>query len=399
MNRSLYMLLILLTSIPLRGICQEKISSDPEIPIVAWYSIPPVETSLARYRELKETGINISLTFFNDAESMSAALDTALKAGIKLILYCPELKTDPEKTVRRFMNHPAVAGYMLQDEPNTADFPALARWAQRIEKVDNSHFCYLNLFPDYATEEQLGAGSYSDYVGRFVREVPMKFISFDHYPVLGDSLRADWYENLEVVSDAASRAGKPFWAFALSVAHGRYPIATLPQLRLQIFSDLAYGAQAIQYFTYWTPVDTTWNFNNGPITAEGKRSVAYDRIRQVNREVNCLSGVFYGAKVISVSHTGLIPGGTRPLATLPPAVRSLRTVGTGAVVSHLENGSNSYLVIVNRDFKSPLTLYIKCAPYVDRILKDGTRVQASAYQEQTEIDPGDLAVYGWNNGK
>lgn len=380
--------------------CQEKIPPDKQIPILAWYSIPPDQTSLSRYLELKESGITCNLSSFNDAESMSKALDTAQKAGIKMIVYCPELKTDPEKTVSRFMNHPAVAGYMLQDEPNRAAFPELAEWAKRIRKTDDSHFCYLNLFPNYATEEQLGTKTYQEHVDLFIKEVPVQFISFDHYPVLGDSLRANYYENLEIISEAARKAGKSFWAFALSVAHAKYPIPTLAQLRLQVFSDLAYGAQGIEYFTYWTPpFDTIWKYNNGPITSEGKRSVVYDRVRQVNKEIESLSPVFYGAKVISVAHTGIIPQGTRPLTRLPNSVKVLRTEGTGALVSLLENGPVTYLAIVNRDFKNPMTLYFECDNNVKKVMKDGTEVPANAYQSVKEIDPGDIAIYKWITGK
>jgi hypothetical protein len=374
---------------------QSKAESAKKIPILAWYSIPPDQTTLARYQELKESGINCNLSFFNDAASMSRALDTAQKAGIKMIAYCPELKTATETTVRQFMNHPALAGYMLRDEPNRSDFPELAEWAGKIRRTDESHFCYLNLFPNYASEEQLGTKTYKEHVDLFVKEVPVQFISFDHYPVIGDSLRANWYENLEIIAAAAEKAGKPFWAFALAVAHGKYPIPSLAQLRLQVFSDLAYGAQGLEYFTYWTPYDTTWNFNNGPITPEGKRSVVYDRIREVNREIDNLSTVFLGAKVISVRHTGIIPQGTRELADLPKQIKVLRTEGTGAVVSHLQNGASSYIVIVNRDFKYPMTLEIECDNGVDIIRKDGTAVPANLYQSKTEIDPGDIAIYRW----
>jgi hypothetical protein len=322
-----------------------------------------------------------------------------MKAGIKMIVYCPELKTATEKTVKRFMNHPAVAGYMMRDEPNTADFPELAVWAKKIRKTDDNHFVYLNLFPNYATEEQLGSKTYQEHVDQFVKEVPVQFISFDHYPVLGDSLRANWYENLEIISDAASKAGKPFWAFALSVAHGKYPIATEAQMKLQVFSDLAYGAQGIEYFTYWTPFDTTWNFNNAPITLDGRRTVVYDRIREVNKEIESLSYVFLGARVISVSHTGIIPQGTKPLTELPKPFKSLKTEGTGAVVSHLQNGTKSYLVIVNRDFKNPMTLNIECEKNVKKVFRDGTSVPANAYQEKTEVDPGDVAIYSWITDK
>lgn len=379
--------------------CQDKIKPVNQIPILAWYSIPPEETTVSRYLELKESGITHNLSFFNDAGSMSGALDTAWKAGIKMIVYCPELKTATEKTVKRFMDHPAVAGYMLRDEPNRSDFPELAEWAGKIRKTDDNNFCYLNLFPNYATEEQLGTKTYQEHVDIFVREVPVQFISFDHYPILGDSLRANWYENLEIISEAARKSAKPFWAFALSVAHGKYPVPTIAQLRLQVFSDLAYGAQGIQYFTYWTPFDTTWNFNNAPVTLDGKRTVVYDRIREVNTEIASLSGIFLGAEVISVSHTGLTPQGTMPLTILPKPIRILKTEGTGAVVSYLKNGTNSYLVIVNRDFKNPLNLYIDCENYVKRIFKDGSSTPANAYQSKTEIDPGDIAIYSWITDK
>jgi hypothetical protein len=394
MNIKSYLLLasFLVVTIPARS--QEKLQKGKEIPILAWYSIPPEQTSVSRYLELKDAGFTHNLSFFNDAETMAKGLDTARLAGIKMIVYCPELKSATKETVRRFMNHPAVAGYMLRDEPNRADFPELADWAKKIRSADNSHFCYLNLFPNYATEQQLGTKSYGEHVNLFVSEVPVQFISFDHYPVLGDSLRANWYENLEIISEAAKKAGKPFWAFALSVAHGKYPVPTIAQLRLQVFSDLAYGAQGIQYFTYWTPFDTTWNFNNGPITLEGKRTPVYDRVRQVNKEIQDLSFVFSGAKVLSVSHTGCtVPMGTKMLSALPDEIKELKTEGTGAVVSLLVNNGIRYLAIVNRDFKTPMRLTIECTPVVKRVLKDGSLVDADKYQTQMEIDPGDISVY------
>ncbi|MEI6048713.1 MAG: beta-galactosidase [Bacteroidota bacterium] len=375
---------------------QNKINNSDQIPVLAWYSIPQEETNLFRYQELKETGITLSLSNFSDVESMSQALDTAQKAGIKMIISCPELKTKTEETVKRFMNHPALAGYMLRDEPNRTDFPALGEWAKKIRSIDDNHFCYLNLFPNYANEQQLGTKTYKEHVDLFMKEVSLQLLSFDHYPVLGDSLRYNWYENLEIISDAARKAGKPFWAFALSVDHGPYPIPTVAQLRLQVFSDLAYGAQGIQYFTYWTPYDTIWKFNNAPVTLEGKRTVVYDRVKQVNGEIKNLSGVFLGASVISVAHTGAkIPVGTNQLLELPQPVKTLKTEGTGAVVSVLKNGVNSYLIIVNRDFKNTMKLSIECDAKVKKVFKDGSVLPANLYKSDTEIDPGDIAIYTW----
>ncbi|HNW57383.1 MAG TPA: beta-galactosidase [Bacteroidales bacterium] len=398
MKKVLFFLLVISTYLLSCKEQTKNIKEDKQIPIIAWYSIPANETTLSRYEELKETGITYNLGFFPDSKSMAIALDTAQKAGIKMFVSCPELKTNTEETVKRFMNHPAVAGYMLRDEPGRKDFPELGEWAKKIQAVDNIHPCYLNLFPNYASEEQLGTKTYKEHVDLFIREVPLQLLSFDHYPVIGDSLRYQYYENLEIISEAAKNAGKPFWAFSLSVAHGPYPVPTAAQLRLQVFSDLAYGAQGIQYFTYWTPNDTAWNFNNGPISRDGKRTVVYDRVKQMNREIKGLSDIFMGASVTSVSHTGdIIPRGTKPLTTLPEHIKSLKTEGLGAVVSVLKNGQYTYLVIVNRDFKNSMKLSIECDKEVRRVFKDGTSVPANAYQPAIEVDPGDITIYSWTN--
>ncbi len=169
--------------------------ADQEILTLAWYSVPSNETSLLRYMELKETGITHNLTFFPDAEMMAKGLDTAQKAGIKMIVYCPELKTN-----------------------------------------------------------------------------------------------------------------------------------------------------------------------------------------------------------VSVAHTGSsIPRGTKLLEKLPPEIKTLKTEGTGAVISLLKNSTNSYLAVVNRDFRNPMDLYIECDAKVKRVFKDGTSVPASLYQNNTEIDAGDIAIFMWED--
>lgn len=375
-----------------------KIESTGELPILAWHSIPADSTTLERFLEMKDIGINTHFSGYPDADAMERALDLAEQAGIKIIISCPELSEEPEKTVIRFMNHPALAGYFLRDEPNTSAFPELAAWAKRIRATDDNHFCYLNLLPTYAPLDMLQAESYRDYVHRFDQEVPLQLLSFDHYPIVGDHYRPDWYENLEIFSDEARKAGKPFWAFALATAHDPYPIPDLSHLRLQMYSNLAYGAQGLQYFTYWTPgKNPNWNFHHGPIGLDGKRTDVYDKIKTLNTELQALSGVFLGAEVISVRHTGdSIPQGTVALTELPEQVKALETEGEGAVVSLLQNKEKQFLVIVNRDFKNRMQLHIELAPGVKRIMKDGSIVDASLYSDTMMVDPGDAMIYMLN---
>lgn len=180
-------LLLLFTRI---GQAQERLDLSAQIPIVAWYGIRANEATVERFKELKEAGFTINFSEYSSLEEVEKALDAAHKVGVQLIIACPELRKEPEKTVRKFMEHPAVAGYFLRDEPVVTDFAALGDWAKRIQAVDNRKFCYLNLFPTGGEEHLrfLGVQNYREYITRFNKEVPLPFLSFDHYPVLGDNV-------------------------------------------------------------------------------------------------------------------------------------------------------------------------------------------------------------------
>ena len=373
-----------------------------QIPTIACYGVPQKQLSIARYQEFRASGITQSYDVFTDANAMETALNLAQKAGVKLFVSCPELTVNPEGIVKRFMNHPALAGYYIADEPRVPSFPALASLVKRIRAIDDKHICYINLLPNYATADVLGAISYEDYLNSYINEVPTQIISFDYYPVIGvdnPTLRSEWYSNLEIVAKYAKRAHKPFWAFVLSIAFTPYPSSTLGALRLQAYSNLAYGAQGIQYFTYWAIEDGGRNnFHNSPISIDGKKTDMYGKIQEVNREIKNLSGVFFGAKMISVAHTGnIIPAGCKRLVQLPKPIKWLKTYGVGAVVAVLKKNNESFLVVVNRDFINDMTLTIKCAKGVSRILKDGLSTSQSLSTDILKLGPGDVIIYKWND--
>lgn len=371
-------------------------TTRPTIPIHAWVGIPQEQTSVERYKELAECGFTTSFSGFSSVKSALAALDSAQAAGVKLFISLPQLEKDPEGTVRLLQNHPALAGYHLRDEPSAGDFADLAPWTARIQAVDKAHPCYINLFPTYASAEQLGCPTYQEHVDRFVKLVPVPFMSFDHYPVVGNALRADWYQNLEIIRNASLAAHKPFWAFVLSVAHGPYPVPTPAHLRVQAYSDLAYGAQCIQYYTYWTPVDATWNYRDGPIDAKGNRTATYARVRDMNREIRALAPVFIGSDVLSVGHTGQLPAGTKQYEPQAP-VLSLKTGGAGAVVSILSQPERRYLVIVNRDINNnlPLSIRFDAAVGVARLDKAPEVQPLRDGAFDGELSPGDICIFTW----
>ncbi len=161
-----------------------------------------------------------------------------------------------------------------------------------------------------------------------------------------------------------------------------------------MYSDLAYGAQGIQYFTYWTPIGKE-NFHNGPIGRDGKPTDVYQKLTQLNHEIKELSDVFLGDRVVYVAHTGNIPKGAKSLEHLPKPIADLHTDNIGAVVSILKNNGKTYLMVVNHDFTDNMNLSIRCMPGVSQVLKDGTSVKQNQDANKINIGPGDIALFSW----
>ena len=384
----------------------ESLAQGPGVPVLAWAGVPYDKASPERFAELAAAGFTHNFSGANNAETMQKVLDLAHAEGVKQFISYPELEADPEAAARRFKDHPGNGGYYLRDEPGASLFPKLAAWAKRIQSVDNVNPCYVNLFPTYGNPGQWETPDYPKYIERFVAEVPTPMLSFDHYPVhregkdaSGDRVRGDYYYNLEVCAAAARNAKRPLWAFVLATAHSPYPIAEINHMRFQAFSNLAYGAQVMQYFTYWTVKSDVWNFHQGPIEQDGSRTPTYDRVRQVNAEIQALRGAFVGSKVLSVGHTGEnIPHGTTRFSPVAPLKSFDASGSAGAVVSLLENGPRRYLVVVNRDLHKPMTLRATFdeTAAVSLARKDGGLSPVSNGSHEGPVEPGDVAVFAWS---
>ena len=371
--------------------------AKPEIPILAWYSIPAGQYSTPeRYRELREAGFTLSFAHIYSYEDAVKALDLCAGAGLKSIFMCPELETEPEATVAKVKDHPGLGGYFLRDEPGNDAMDALGEWARRIQSVDSVHPCYLNLLP----EQVFGHDGYIEHLRLFDEKVGLPQFSYDHYPIhqteAGVRLNPEFFDNLELVSKAARRAGKPFWAFALSTAHMSYPVPPIAHLRLQLYADLCYGAQCLQYFTYWNPGTETWDFHEAPIKQDGRRSPVYELVREMNREIQARAFVFLGSTVESVCHMGkTIPQGTTRRTAPPQHFRKLDSGDSGALVSILRNGGHRYVVVQNTSPTDPIDLQIETDETVTMIRPDGTGVPAHLYGPLFILEAGNILVFSY----
>lgn len=339
--------------------------SEVRVPILGWHSIPENELSLDRFRKLADMGLTHSLMHYSPAGN-ARALEYAAQTGVKLFVGDERFARPGEElkhAVETYRNHPAVAGYLLRDEPSVGDFASLAAARDALETVDPAHWSYVNLLPIYASAAQLGCATYPEHIRRFLLEFRPEVLSFDHYGILeGDQLRGDYFQNLEWIRQISLEFGTPFWAFALTCPHKPYPMPTLGHIRFQAWSNFAYGAKGLQYFTYWTPNPGTWDFHDAPIRLDGTRSATWDALKAFNQEVQACADILLNGRAVAVYHTEPLPTGTHGLDDSSPF--SHVDGGEAIVAVHQLPDAKRYALIVNRSFTKAVTLRLTLQDWV-----------------------------------
>lgn len=329
-------------------------------PIVTYWAGPPLTEAVAA--QLAEGGWN--LVWATEKE-----LDTASKYGLRAQLQdpllSPESLDDPERRAKldalidRVRNHPALYSYFLRDEPNARDFPALGRLVEYLRQRDPAHLAYINLFPTYATNEQLGTQgdtvtAYREHLRLYLETVKPDLISYDHYQFRADGDGDQYFLNLSLIREFALRSNLPFlnivqacsWTPSMRVPNG-------DELRYLVYTTLAYGAQGISYYVYCWP-----NHVGGMAKPDGTPTPLYHAARVLNREFAAIAEQLQPLSSLAVYHVGSLPPGAVPLpADAPFRITGKNHSEPGFVLGHFgEPGrSPTHVVVVNLNYRSQVT--------------------------------------------
>ena len=393
--------------------------AEQEFLISYWYGPPKAETTLKRYQEIAECGFTAVLppAEGSDVETNKKILDLCKQTGLKAFVEDSRLlaeKPDAAGFARNldavladYAAHPALAGYFLTDEPHASQFPLLAAVNGYLSKKDPGHVPFINLLPNYASPEQLGADTYEQYVGRFIKTVRPALVSWDHYALLGGDLiaageRPEYFQNLETVRKQATEADVPFVQIILSVPHLFYRDPSEAELRWQVFTTLAYGAKGVLYFTYWTPFapeEKQQGFRNAIIGADGQRTPKYEQVKRLNARIKALAPTLLKLRPVAAYHTDPVPPGAQPLDPKGPVARA---AGGELLIGWLKDGAKDYLFLVNRSLKKTSTAQLTLtgpARGVDEASQDrpGTlttaRFDPATGVLETSLEPGEGRLF------
>ncbi len=416
--------LILLAAIMLAGALPAHAWKQDHFVVTVWGPAPVTDEWQA---VCKDEGYTLSW-------ASAGNLDIVQKAGLKALLSGPLLEDpkvldNPEQKARLdalidgVKKHPAMWAYYLVDEPGATAFEDWGRMAAYVRERDPDHLVWINLYPTYASLEQLnisaseiakksdigdqifmaGAGdaasqqrvaAYREYLRKYVEVVKPDMISYDHYTFFKERDGTQFFLNLELVREAALKANVPFMNIVQSCAYfDDWRIPSKQEMRLQVYSTMAYGGRGISYFKYHAPAHQRGLYRDGV-----RSSLALD-VAALNKEMGALGPELMKLGSVGIYHTEPIPSGARAVpADCPIQIQSQAPCVLGLFTDRVQ--PNAFMV-VNRDCSKPARVRLTMARGITGLREFDRKTRKwvgywTAKNGQTasvELQPGDGRLF------
>lgn len=190
--------------------------------------------------------------------------------------------------------HPAVSMVTIGDEPSALDFPYYNDFVKRLHRLLPRQTAHINLHPCYPPVEAdfgyIGATNYYEYIDKYMENVPLDYLSYDHYlysTLPRQESMGPFLRNFKIVADACRRTGRRFWFVPqVNTKDVRVEI-TEQKLRYQANMAMAFGAETLVW-ACWT--EGWWEMN--VLDTNGVKTVQYDRLKRVNAEIKGIAPRF-----------------------------------------------------------------------------------------------------------
>jgi hypothetical protein len=354
-------------------------------------------------RQMAEGGFN--LVWCTERE-LDVAQRHGLRAQLRDGLLSPASLDDPARRekldalIARVRSHPALYSYYITDEPSAAEFPGLGKLVAYLRQRDPAHLAYINLYPTYANNQQLGTQgdtvtAYREHLRQYVEIVNPSLVSYDHYQFATGGDLDGYFLNLAMIRTSAEKAGVPF--LNIVQACSWTPVRRVPQpdeMRYLVYTTLAYGGQGISYYVYCHPGHT-----GGIALADGTPTPIYHALKPLHREFVAIAGELQRLESLAVYHTGMTPPGAVPLPKdapfrLDPPVLSMDYKPPERVRGMLLGysgvaGKPSHVMVVNLDYKVEAVVTLVGPANLDTFdAPAGTWSSAGSPRAELRLPPG-----------
>lgn len=233
-----------------------------------------------------------------------------------------------------FVDHPALWGVNMIDEPDAPAYGPIQNAAAAFYKGTDKLMPYVNLFPSYANNDQLGeypkenffswissaffdhfcngTMSYKMYTSDYINTIDTDYICLDYYPysaevnAKGETVKCTgtgWLRNLDMLAEACRETDRDLWV--ITQAAGETPDGKgenesgaprwcdeKSDINQQAYASMAFGTKAIIHGLYGR--DGWWDTDSHMIGSDGKPTETYRVAAEVNNELKTFADI-YGA--------------------------------------------------------------------------------------------------------
>ena len=385
---------------------------DEKMFIAAWNAAPDAqyEYTQAELSAAKDAGIDAlcDVRISRNSQKINVKNLQAIKAaGLKAILNLAGLSYDDicaggyQSGVGDFLDEDFIAGINFWDEPSKQEFTSqrLEEKAAQFLQDHPGKLAYVNLLPNYASPDQLGASNFADYIQSYVQTVTsVTHLSYDFYPLVGqmsggqvmsNGLNSLWLPSLEIISNAAKSVNKPLWVFIQAMSFGannRSPQSTA-DITFQNYVNMCYGARVLQYFCLTTPNKQPGGefgpYDWGMLDRENQKTANFTYVKEANEQLQNFAYAylqFEWENVMAVTGTVASEPSNTGFDMLQTAMTSSEHFTATANVDtligqfHDENGYKGYMVANMRDPMDPVRSTVSMEFNANRVMvfsKDG----------------------------
>jgi hypothetical protein len=357
-----------------KGPAAESRTWNVGTPIVTYWAGPTMTDAVAA--QMADGGFNVvwcgekDLDLVHRHRLRAQLTDRLLKPAS---LGNPTQREKLDALIARVAKHPAMYCYFITDEPSAGAFASLGRLVTYLRERDPAHMAYINLFPTYANNEQLGTKgdvvtAYREHLRQYVEVVRPALISYDHYQFAINRDNDQYFLNLAMIRRAADDAQLPFLNIvqACTWAPTVMRVPKPDEMRYLVYTTAAYGAQGISYYVYCCK-----DHVGGIALPDGTPTPIYHALKSLSREFVAIATQTQSLRWMAAYHTGMTPTGSVPLPAdsvfrLDPPVAPIagkpgeRVRGIllglwGETAQQSAQVTPTHTLVVNMDYMAPVT--------------------------------------------